>query len=152
MLPFLHSDTSSSPPHRTVHDVLRHTAFQCPSSGRIQHTPDANSTQTDDAEFAKPRRRIPCFPSAPHLPVLFAGKEREAFVDVPVDHLENVRRVALAEIYGPSLQDRVQPGNQDRNRRPRVSRRQNLLDSAANRLYCFLRRPGLQVPTTRPPP
>jgi len=38
-------------------------------------------------------------------------KEREAFVDVPVDHLENVRRVALAEIYGPSLQDRVQPGN-----------------------------------------
>ena len=70
----LHSDTFPSPPHQTVRDVLRHTAFQCPSSGRMQRVAYAGSTQTEDAEPTEPRRWIPVLPSASYLPMLLASK------------------------------------------------------------------------------
>src|SRR3990170_7521010 len=119
----LRPSTSPSPPHRTVRDVLRHTALQCPSSGRIQRTSYAGSTQTKDSQLAEPRRRISCPPPSPYLPVLLAGKEREALVDVSVDLLEGMSRVALAEIRSPSPQDGGEPLDQDRNRRPWIPRR-----------------------------
>src|SRR3989304_7706169 len=34
-----HPDTLPSPPHRTVREVLPHTALQCPSSGRMRRFP-----------------------------------------------------------------------------------------------------------------
>jgi hypothetical protein len=109
----------------------------------MQRTPSAGSTQTKDAQLAEPRRRISGFPPAPYLPMLFAGKERQALVDVAIDLLKDVRSVALAEIHGPSPQNGVQPRDQDRNRRPPISRRQNFLDPTSDRLCCFLGRPGL---------
>src|SRR5919106_6116502 len=88
-------------------------------------------------------------PVAALEPVLGAGEEREAFVDVAVDLGELPPGVAVAEVVAPTTQDAVEILDRPLQRQPRVAAVRAGANLASDRGHRPSGRPLLQIPTTR---
>ena len=89
-------------PDRTVHAVLPHTALRHHSSLGMRSPVAHRSGEGVDAETTEPGAVVMACPVPTAPCVLVTGQDGEAFMDIGVDAMELLRRVAVSEVVPPS--------------------------------------------------